>query len=64
MHDAALLVIWFSVNIGGMILTMFIPHIFSEVPKTEGLQDHVARVQSGEGRQEQGALVGELGQAA
>ena len=64
MHDVTLLVIWFSVNIGGMILTMFIQHIFSDVPKAEGLRDHVTHLSLGEGRQEQRVLVSEIGEAA
>ncbi len=64
MHDVVLLVIWFSVNIGAMVLTMFIPHIFSDAPKTERLHDHVAHLSLGEGRPEQRVLVGEIGEAA
>lgn len=64
MHEMAISIIWFSLVIGGMILTMFIPHIFPDAPKSRRPDDRVAPVPSGDERQEHGALVGEMGEAA
>lgn len=64
MHEMAILVVWFSVNIGGMILTMFIPHLFPDAPKSEEQHGRVAHVPSRDSRQEQPVLVGEIGEAA
>ena len=64
MDEMAILIIWFSLIIGGMILTMFIPHIFPDAPNSRRQYDRVAPVQSRDERQEHRALVGEMGEAA
>ena len=52
------------VDYRGMILTMFIPHIFPDAPNSRRQYDRVAPVQSRDERQEHRALVGEMGEAA
>ena len=53
------LIIWFALNIAGMMLTMFMPHILADSPESGRKHDQLVRVPSVEGvTKESAAMVG------
>lgn len=44
MHDMAFVIIWFAVNIAGVILTMLLPWIFPDAPAGEKARDEVVNL--------------------
>lgn len=49
MHDMAVLMIWFAMNIAGVILTMCLPQIFPDAPSGEEVRDEVVHLAPYEG---------------
>lgn len=49
MHDMAFGIIWFAVNIAGVILTMLLPCFFPEVQAGEEVRDEVVHLSPYEG---------------
>ncbi|GKS65650.1 hypothetical protein YTPLAS72_29540 [Nitrospira sp.] len=49
MHDMAVLMIWFGINIAGVILTLCLPQIFPDAPGGEVLRDEVVHLAPCEG---------------
>jgi hypothetical protein len=64
MHEVAVLTIWFSSIIAGMMVTMLLPHIFPEAPGNKERQDQFVPVPSEEGLRERRASEIHVGKAA
>lgn len=64
MHETTVLVIWFSLNIITMMLTMFIPHIFADTHRNRRGQDRPGRVPLTEGMAEERVAMVRIGKAA
>jgi hypothetical protein len=64
MHEVAILAIWFSFTIAGMILTILMPHIFPDSPGKNGEQDQLVRVSSEDGLQGHRIAIGRVRKAA
>lgn len=64
MHEVAVLTIWFALNIAGMLLTMFLPHIFADARGTGRKLDQLVRVPSEEDILDERAAMVRIGKAA
>lgn len=64
MHDIAVLAIWFSLVIAGMILTMLMPRIVSESHGSEVTQDQYERIPAHHGLHERAGSMILIGKEA
>jgi hypothetical protein len=64
MHEIAILIIWFSSIIAGMMLTMLLPHIFPEASGNGERQDELVPMSSEEELRERSTSEVPVGKAA
>ena len=64
MHEVAVLIIWFALNIAGMMVTMFLPHIVADSSKSGNTRDQLGQVRSAEGMAEERVAMVRMGKAA
>jgi hypothetical protein len=64
MHDVEALIIWSTLNLAGMMLTLLMLHIVSDSPGSGRKHDQLVPVYSEEGISEEDAAMVEIGKAA
>ncbi|OQW31581.1 MAG: hypothetical protein A4E19_08185 [Nitrospira sp. SG-bin1] len=64
MHEVAVLIVWFALNIAAMILTMLMPHVFADSPGSRKKHDQPVLVLSEDGITEERTAMVPIGKAA